>query len=412
MMNQLEELIENTEANEIKLHGTYKIVSNENNHFAVGKSCMKGLIPINRSDVVIEGSDAEIEAEIYDCDLRDKSLFFIQPEARNVEFRNLKIRVYLKNAVHTERLFALIYNTAYATKINNCLFEVYTDRQVNVAAVYNNGNHDTHMNTRADNFTVNNCNITILCKTEEYEKECTVYGIYNNLANSICVSDTYIYVANKGKGERQKAVGIYTNGRFGRFVNNNIKANGLHNLGFDKEEAYAEAFINDGLYSIISSNNIVSEWAGRSVGLKNSGDYAIVSGNKILSTHTICGRCIENTGNAVRITGNILTTTSRNARIVDLNALHCVIADNHLEVLMPPSECPSGCGIYATGDRCIGNIVHDNVIRNVKDSGIIMNEKNNIIQNNRLFDSGDAVALCAADETLIAKFDERNIKSY
>ena len=124
MMNKLEEQLASAEANEIKLHGNYKIISNESNRFAIGKSCMKGLIAINRQDVVIEGSDAEIEAEISDSDLQDKSLFFIQPEARNVEFRNLKIRVYLKNAVHTERLFALIYNTAYATKINNCLFEI------------------------------------------------------------------------------------------------------------------------------------------------------------------------------------------------------------------------------------------------------------------------------------------------
>ena len=153
-----------------------------------------------------------------------------------------------------------------------------------------------------------------------FPKENAVYGIYNNLANSISVQNTYVYAVTRGDGERQKAAGVYTNGRFGRYVGNNIKANGTHNIGKQKEQAHAYGFINEGLYTLITSNNIVGEWAGLCVGLENRGEYTVVSSNKILSTHTICGRSIRNYGNNSSIEGNILTSTSRNARLLEQEA--------------------------------------------------------------------------------------------
>ena len=82
------------------------------------------------------------------------------------------------------------------------------------------------METRADNLVISNSFVKVECLAEEYPKESTVYGFYNNLANSVSMQNTYIYAINRGDGNRQKAVGVYTNGRFGRFVGNNIKANG------------------------------------------------------------------------------------------------------------------------------------------------------------------------------------------
>lgn len=112
-----------------------------------------------------------------------------------------------------------------------------------------------------------------------------------------------------------------------------------------KSRYYAFGFINEGLYSIISANNIVGEWAGMSVGLENCGEYAIVAGNKILATHTICGRTIRNYGSNTSIEDNVLTSTSRNARIIEQNSHNCIIGRNIMEVLMVQSECRSGCGI-------------------------------------------------------------------
>ena len=99
---------------------------------------------------------------------------------------------------------------------------------------------------------------------------------------------------NRGENESHKAIGVYTNGRFGRFVGNNIKANGTHNRGLLKERAHAYGFVNYGLHTIITSNNIIGEWGGKCIGLDNNGEYAIIDCNKILSTHTICGRSVCN----------------------------------------------------------------------------------------------------------------------
>ena len=99
------------------------------------------------------------------------------------------------------------------------------------------------------------------------------------------MQNTFFYATNQGESERQKAVGIYPNGRFGRFVGNNVKANGTHNIGKQKEQAHAFGFIDEGLHSIVKSNNLVGEWAGMCVGLENKGKYALISSNKILATH-------------------------------------------------------------------------------------------------------------------------------
>ncbi|MFQ7034183.1 MAG: hypothetical protein ACLRTQ_00010 [Candidatus Borkfalkia sp.] len=105
-------------------------------------------------------------------------------------------------------------------------------------------------------------------------KESIVYGIFNHLANSISLQNTFVYSTNIGIGKKQAAVGVFTNGRFGRIVGNNIKANGSHNTGNLKEQAYAYGLVNEGLYNLIEANNIVGEWGGQCVGLENKGDFA------------------------------------------------------------------------------------------------------------------------------------------
>lgn len=305
MQQELEQRINDIKSgNEIKLTGKIKFNINRSGSFTVGRLCVKGIIQIMRSDITINGEDAEIEVDVDDCTTSDWSLFFVHPTARNVQFNNLRIKVRIQNPENTTRTFSLIYNTAYGVKLHNCQVEMYSDKQINLVGIYNNGNLDTHMETRADNLVIDNCLLKVECRANEFTKECAVYGVYNYLANSISMQNTFIYATNKGNGERQKAVGVYTNGRFGRFAGNNIKANASHNVGREKEQAYAFGFINEGLYSIISANNIVGEWAGMSVGLENCGEYAIVAGNKILATHTICGRTIRNYGSNTSIEDN------------------------------------------------------------------------------------------------------------
>ena len=397
---------------EVRLNGKVYWEVKTGNTFTIGRNCMKGVISISRSGVVIDGSNAEIEAEIEDSTGSDWGLFFIQPSARNVTLKNFTLRIRLHNPEHSTRIFSAIYNTAFGLKIENCSIEIYSDKQINLSGIYNNGNLDTHMETRADNLVISNSFVKVECLAEEYPKESTVYGFYNNLAKSVSMQNTYIYAINRGDGNRQKAVGVYTNGRFGRFVGNNIKANGTHNIGKQKEQAHVFGFINEGLYSIITSNNIVGEWAGKCVGLETNGEYTKVASNKILSTHTICGRSIISNGNNTSIEGNIITSTSRNARLIQHNAESCIITGNLMEVLMAKEECRSGCGIYAVGDRTRGNLIKENIVRNVRNCGIFISPDAGLVKDNVVWSYEDTIKEAESENRRLAeKLDERNIKS-
>lgn len=411
-ITELEREINEGADREIRLKGKQKLDISRSTSFTIGRTCVKGIINIRRPNVVVDGSGGEIEAEIEDSTGSDWALFFVQPGARDVCFKNLTVRVRIKNPDHSARVFSAIYNTAFGLKLENCHIEVYSDKQLNLSGVYNNGNLDTHMETRADNLVIENSFIKTECISEKYPRECAVYGLYNNLANSISVQNTFIYATNKGEGGRQRAVGVYTNGRFGRFVGNNIKANGTHNVGKQKEQAHAYGFINEGLYSIITSNNIVGEWAGMSIGLETRGDYAKVSDNKILATHTICGRSVRSYGNNSSIDGNILTSTSRNARLLEHNARDCIIRGNIMEVLMVKEECRSGCGIYASGEKVHGNIISENIIKNAVDCGIFISPDAGLIRDNQIHGYAETEKEAGSENIrLKEKLDEKNIRS-
>ena len=396
----------------VELKGKIEINIDRSSSFTVGKRCVKGIIDINRSNVIIDGLGAEIIVNVKDSFTSDWSLFFVSPAVRNVQLKNLFIKVNIDNSEDTNRLFSVVYNTSYGLKIINCNFEVISNKQINLYGIYNNGNLDTHIETRADNLTVDNCQIKVDCNAENYSNECSAYGIYNYLANSISVQNNYIYVFNRGTGLKHMSIGLYTNGRYGRFVGNNIKANGCHNVGREKERAHAIGFINEGLYSIISSNNIVGEWAGKAVGLDNYGEYAVVSSNKILATHTICGRSIRSYGNNSCIEGNVLTSTSRNARLVEHNAHNCIISRNIFDVLMTWIECRSGCGIYAVGEQCTENIITENIIRHTLNCALFLDDNVGIVKDNSFFVYEQTVHIAnSKDKEMFDKLSEENITS-
>lgn len=414
MKEEIEQLINNINGNRrVELSGSLSWTETAGRSFTIGKNCMKGIISVTRPNIVIDGGNGEIAVEIDDCNDSDKCLFYIHPTARNVTFKNLSVRVNLRNTDNTSRIFSAFYNTAFGVKFINCRLEVVADKQINIMGIYNNGNLDTHMETRADNLVVSDCLVKVECISEQVQKECVVYGLYNNLANSISVQNNFIYAVNKGVGESQKAIGVYTNGRFGRFTGNNIKANGTHNIGKLKEQAHAIGFVNDGLYTIITSNNIIGEWAGKCVGLETNGEFARVNSNKILATHTICGRSVIVRGNKSNIGGNIFTSTSRNARLLELDAENCIINENIMEVLMAIEECKSGCGIYAVGEHATGYIIIGNIIRNTLDCGIITRREAGIVKDNKVesFVYATAADTTADDYLILSKLDEKNIVS-
>ena len=414
MNKKLEEYINEHSSPHIKLSGKYKIDFKGTKHITLGSSrYIQKLVEIKKQDIIIDGSDSLIELEVNENFTEDVALFYVRPNVPNVQFQNLKINVVIHNSENLTKSFYAIYNTSPNVKLDNCMIYINSDKQLNMTGIFNYGEADASMYTRADNMTITNSIIGIKCNSKEFSQECTLYGIYNRMANNLSIQNTTVNVTIDGEGNKQKAIGLYTSGRFGRFVGNNIKANGSHPRGMVKEKAYTCGFINEGTYSIITSNNIVGEWSGTGIGLENRGEFAKVSANKILSTHTICGRSIINHADRCTFNDNIITSTSKNPRLIESYGADCIICSNYMEVFARPETAMSGCGIYMVGKRVKNNIVKDNNIKNVKYCGIFTEKNAGIIKDNIITSIGDEFVeyADASNKALLALSDEQNINS-
>ncbi len=398
---------------EVRFEGEINLELPKSTEFYVGRNFSKSLINITKPNITLDFSDAIVRVNIMDSLDTDLNIFFVSSMAKNVEIKNLKLHVYLNIPV-TSRQIVGIYNTAYGLKLNNCDIEIVSENQSNLVGVFNNGNLDTHMETRADNLVIANGCIKVQI-VQSGMKDSVVYGVYNNLANSISIQNTFVYSTNIGIGKKQTAIGVFTNGRFGRFIGNNIKANGSHNTGSLKEQAYAYGFVNEGLYNLIESNNIVSEWGGQCVGLENKEDFAKVSGNKILATHTVQGRSIRNYANDSIFDGNILTSTSRNPRLFEQEGSNCIIANNMMEGLQLPQTYQSSVGLYAAAEKATENLIAQNIIKNVCDCGIFAHKNIGLVQNNIITTYAESygfIKLATTENSAIAnKLDENKIHS-
>lgn len=411
---QLQQIIDSAKLfSEVRFEGEINLELPKSTSFYVGKNFSKSLVTITKPNITLDFSDAIVRVDIAEPLDTDLNIFFVSSMAKNVEIKNLKLYVYL-NIPATARLIVGIYNTAYGLKLNNCFIEVVSESQLNLVGMFNNGNLDTHMETRADNLVIANSCIKVQI-VQSGMKDSVVYGVYNNLANSISIQNTFVYSTNIGAGKKQAAIGIFTNGRFGRFIGCNIKVNGSHNTGNLKEQAYAYGFVNEGLYNLIESNNIIGEWGGQCVGLENKGDFAKVSGNKILATHTIKGRSVRNYANDSIFDGNILTSTSRNPRLFEQEGSNCIITNNMMEGLQLPQTYRSSVGIYAAAESAAENLISQNIIKNVCDCGIFAHKNIGFVQNNIITTYAESygfVKLATTENSAIAnKLDESRIHS-
>lgn len=411
---QLQQIIDSAKLfSEVRFEGEINLELPKSTSFYVGKNFSKSLVTITKPNITLDFSDAIVRVDIAEPLDTDLNIFFVSSMAKNVEIKNLKLYVYL-NIPATARQIVGIYNTAYGLKLNNCFIEVVSESQLNLVGMFNNGNLDTHMETRADNLVIANSCIKVQI-VQSGMKDSVVYGVYNNLANSISIQNTFVYSTNIGAGKKQAAIGVFTNGRFGRFIGCNIKANGSHNTGNLKEQAYAYGFVNEGLYNLIESNNIIGEWGGQCVGLENKGDFAKVSGNKILATHTIKGRSVRNYANDSIFDGNILTSTSRNPRLFEQEGSNCIITNNMMEGLQLPQTYRSSVGIYAAAESAAENLISQNIIKNVCDCGIFAHKNIGFVQNNIITTYAESygfVKLATTENSAIAnKLDESRIHS-
>ena len=157
MYKHIEQVINDYESgNVIKLDGEAIIDVYANKSFTVGNLPVKGLINVKRGNIVIDGSNAVLNFNIYDVETSDWALFYLSENIEDVEFKNMKININIINRNNSSRIFACIYNLSYALKINNCNINMYSSTQLSLIGIYNNGTANVNKNYKADNLVINN----------------------------------------------------------------------------------------------------------------------------------------------------------------------------------------------------------------------------------------------------------------
>ena len=368
----------------IHLEGIYQLKKAETRSLFIGYKPFN-LVTIDKPNLLIDGANAKILVDLSDID-SEVNIFRLTRNAANVRLVNLHIEVIITGECNGQ--INIVHNSGRNNKISNCKIDISGGCQFNANAIYNQANIDTHMDTPADNLTVSGNYITVRCSAAETTKGSVLCGINNHLANSINISNNYLFIQNIGIGEKQQAIGMQNSGRFARIENNNIKANASHNTGKLLEQAHAYGVYNTGMYMVFTGNNCVGEWGGKCVGLYSGGAFVNITGNKILATHTIMGRTVVLAAPHNILGNNIITNTSRNPHFVEILVGDNVVSNNYMQALSAPVDCFSGCGILvrgAEGQKITRCNISGNVVSNVKDFGIVLlHTEKNIIGGNQL----------------------------
>lgn len=378
---------------------------------AIGKASHSSFINIERGNIIIDGKASTIDVKINTDFQGELSLIRLAKNIKNVTLTNLKIKVHFVGE-HSNNKFYCIYNCSEELKIENCSIEVISDSQINLYGIYNYGDKSETWNANADTVSICNNRIYVDCRATTFPNTCHLYGIYNTVGGSLSVVNNYINVNNDGNGDKQVAIGIYTDGMYGRFIGNNIKAQTPHIRGVSREKAYTVGFKNAGQYSLISDNNIVSERGGSSIGLDNAALQVKITGNKILSTHTIWGITVRNSGAQAIISSNLILSTAKNGRLLEQTTHSSIITSNLIRTSVIPPLAITNCGIYAPSKDAHHNIIADNIIKDVLNCGIYCNILDNTISNNEILSDNDSITKISEPNLKFnTLFDENSVKS-
>ena len=380
-----------------RLEGEYRISLSDIKNYYINGNYIGVVVLVNQGEKIIDGRDAKIIFEVYEAPENELALFYILKSVNSLVFENMNIKIQYAGNPSVSKIYCFINNSLKGTIKDSCL-NFISERQINYTAIYNDGDIDTNLPTPADNFIVSGNRIEAVTTTSELILKCKMCGIENHFANSACISDNYIYVKNNGEGENQIAFGIINSGRYARIENNNIKANGSHNLGESVKAAYTCGMLNElrGEYLIFSGNNCVGEWGGTCIGLKNLAPYVTITGNKILSTHTVRGRTVIMEGACSILAGNMITSTARNPHLVEIYADENIINGNYMRGMLDRTYCGSGVGIWLDKKtqretRLRGCNIFGNIISSTRDFGIVLqNAEKNKIEHNQLVSFFDA----------------------
>lgn len=413
-----EELNSVEECSTIYFDNSFTFHLTEGKRFLVGARAILSIISIRKRDLTIDGQGNRITVYCSHAWANDISFIHICQEALGVNIRNLIIN-FVYEGENTSKKVIAVRNNAYGVKINGCKICMESKTQISFTVIQNDRNVETVFDREGDNFVVEDCDIRIRCNPTTHELKTYCCGIYNDLPNSMSVEGNYIYIMANGIGMEQRSVGIYNNGRFVRIVNNNIKANGYHMEGTGDKHTYVIGVHNEGEYLLFSANNCIAEWAGKAIGLLNVGQYCSFTGNKFIGTHAIYGISVHNEGVLCTYVGNLVTSTSRNPRLIINRADNVSINSNILKGFFYLPDCQSGCGmLFEKSKHC--NAV-GNQIFGVKNCGIYLRASEVAVMNNEIesqksnwafvevADENDLEISSAIDENKIHSIEEIEI---
>lgn len=377
---QLEQEIDSVEESSIVyLETGYEFDLRDDRKILVGANNVRALINIRKRDVILDGQGNKIIFRCYQPRMNDVVLIQICQEAIGAEIRNLDVD-FIYYGENTTRKVVCIRNNAYGAKVSHCKLAMESKSQISLTVIQNDRRIETVFDREGDNFVVEGNDVRIRCEAEHITLPSYCCGIYNDLPNSMEITNNYLYIMVKGNSEAQRSTCIFNNGRYVRIVNNNIKANGFHMDGKQQEQPSVTGIYNEGDYLLFSANNCIAEWAGKAVGLYNQGSYGAFNGNKIIATHTINGVSIDNAGSGCTYTGNIVTSTSRNPKLVRNAGNGVSYTANVLQSFYYVPDCQTGCGMLFIGSKdCI---VAYNQISGVKNCGIFMRGSKVILADN------------------------------
>lgn len=344
---ELQALLDAQAGGTVRIDDDYRVCPDPGNKLILGwKHCLY-LWTVTQSGLTIDGGGHRLEVVVDGTVQSDTALLAVPVNARGVHIKNWRI-TFVYNGEHTSRTVYAIRNQARNCKLTDLHVTMAAKSQINMTAVYNQGAIDTTLESGADELVVESCTFRMSNGAATFELPQQYYGIYNHLANSIELTGNYLFIQNRGTGAAQQTTAVYNSGRYARIANNNIKANGSHNVGKQLENCYVTGLENRGDYLLLSDNNVVGEWGGRCLGFVNYGQYVKADGNKILSTHTIHGCSIRQYGRRGIFSNNIVTSTSRNPRLVEICGDENLLQGNVIDALMR-NACYSGCCVRVTG---------------------------------------------------------------
>lgn len=337
------------------------------------------------------------------------AIIHIDSGASNFCLTGLKLN-YRYCSLPCRELVSAVITQAENTLIEKTELNMSAQERISLAGILNSAGAQA----QTHGLTVRDCRINLSCLSDNAALSGFVCGIINRGGKGMSCKDNYIFAQNKGNGEGHFAIGIYNSGSEALLDNNNIKANGSHNLGFELEQCRACGAMDAGSGSVWSYNNIVGEWGGECSAFICEGENIRITGNKLLGTHTIKGRTVKIKGNGCTLDHNIITTTSRNPRLIEVTGADAVIASNMLDAVLGQWwDYFSACGIYF--DKAANGRAENNHIMILKNCGIFLNNCEAVLKNNTIMpNNAFADYLPTADNSsarMLDILDERRIRS-